>query len=146
MSIHVEIAHLLPAWKRFREATDIGPIRDEIHYLWMADTLKALLDEAAGDEQHPGMGLIDIVGDLIVDIVGDLLEDYEAGEPPLSAASRVETLAFFMEQHWLAPADLLEIGAESQVQEVFLAGRQELDIHQLRALGHRFGVSPGTFV
>jgi HTH-type transcriptional regulator / antitoxin HigA len=135
--MHVEIGSLLPAWERFREITDIGPIRDESHYLWMVATLEALLDEAAGDEQHPAMGLIDIVGDLI--------EDYEAGEPPLPEATGVDALAFLMEQHGLAPADLPEIGDEVQVQEV-LARRRELDIHQLRALTERFGVSPGTFV
>ena len=72
----------------------------------MIDTLKALLDEAAGDEQHPAMGLVDIVGDLI--------EDYEAGEPPLPAASGADT-PFLMEQHGFAPADLPEIGDESQI-------------------------------
>ena len=114
-----------------------GPMRDEAHYLRMVATLEALLDETAGDEQHPAMGLIDIVGDLI--------EDYEAGEPPLPAASGVDTLVFLIEQHGLTPADLSEIGDENQVQEV-LAGRRELDSRQLRALGQRFGVSPGTFV
>ncbi|WP_295580565.1 type II toxin-antitoxin system HigB family toxin [uncultured Lamprocystis sp.] len=80
-----------------------------------------------------------------VDRVGDLIADYEAGEPPLPAASGVETLAFLMEQHGLGPADLPEIGDEGQVQEV-LTERRDLDIRQLRALGQRFGVSPGTFV
>ena len=137
MSVHVEIGRLLPAWQRFRQATDIGRIRDEDHYLRMVATLEALLDEVRGNEQHPAMGLVDIVGDLI--------EDYEAGEPPLPAASGVDTLVFLIEQHGLTPADLSEIGDENQVQEV-LAGRRELDSRQLRALGQRFGVSPGTFV
>jgi HTH-type transcriptional regulator / antitoxin HigA len=137
MSVPVEIGRLLPAWKRFREATDIGPIRDEAHYLRMVETLEALLDETVGDEHHPAMGLVDSVGDLIA--------DYEAGEPPLPAASGVETLAFLIEQHGLGPADLPEIGDEGKVQEV-LTERRDLDIRQLRALGQRFGVSPGTFV
>ncbi len=91
MSMHVELGRLLPAWKRFRQATDIGPIRDEAHYLRMVATREALLDEVAGDEQHPAMGLVDILGDLIA--------DYEAGEPPLPAASGVDTLAFLIEKH-----------------------------------------------
>jgi len=137
VSMDVEIGRLLPAWKRFRQATDIGPIRDEAHYLRMVATPEALLDEVAGDEQHPAMGLVDILGDLIA--------DYEAGEPPLPAASGVDTLAFLIEQHGLTRCDLPEIGGESDVREV-LAGRRELDIRQLRALGQRFGVSPGTFL
>jgi HTH-type transcriptional regulator / antitoxin HigA len=137
VSKHVEIGRLLPAWERFREVTDIGPIRDESHYLRMVATLEALLDEAAGDEQHPAMGLIDIVGDLI--------EDYEAGESPLPEATGVGALAFLMEQHGLVAADLPEIGDEAQIEEV-LAQRRELDVRQLRALSQRFGVSPGIFV
>ena len=46
----------------------------------MVAMLEALLDEAAGDENYPAMGLVDIVGDLI--------EDFEA-EPPSEAASCV---------------------------------------------------------
>ena len=137
MSTHVEIARLLPAWERFRQATDISPIRNEAHYLRMVAMLEALLDEAAGDEQHPAMGLVDIVGDLI--------EDYEADQPPLPEASGIQALAFLMEQHELNPCDLPEIGKEREVLDI-LAGRRELDIHQLRALVSRFGVSAATFV
>jgi len=137
MSTHVEMGRILPAWEHFRQATDISPIRNEAHYLRMVAMLEALLDEAAGDEQHSAMGLVDIVGDLI--------EDYEAGQPPLPEASGMDALAFLMEQHELNPGDLPEIGNEGEVVDI-LAGRRELDIHQLRALVKRFGVSPATFV
>ena len=57
MNAHIQVKHLLPAWEVFRSATDIAPIRDEAHYLRMVAMLEALLDEAAGDENHTAMGL-----------------------------------------------------------------------------------------
>ena len=65
MNERTAINHLLPAWDAFRSATDIAPIRNEKHYKKLVATLEALLDETAGDERHPAMGLVDIVGDLI---------------------------------------------------------------------------------
>lgn len=103
MSAQIEVKRLLPAWERFRSATDIAPIRDEAHYRRMVAMLEALLDEAAGDESHPAMGLVDIVGDLI--------EDYEAEHHPLPQPSGVQALRFLMEQHGLKQGDLPEIGS-----------------------------------
>ncbi len=68
MSIRTQVNHLLPAWETFRNATNIAPIRDEAHYQRMVATLEALLDAVGSDENHPAMGLIDIVGDLIEDV------------------------------------------------------------------------------
>ena len=57
----------------------------------MTAILEALLDEAKGNEDHPAMGLIDIVGDLI--------EDFEAKHHPLPDPTGVQALKFLMEQH-----------------------------------------------
>jgi HTH-type transcriptional regulator/antitoxin HigA len=137
MNAHIQVKHLLPAWETFRRATDIAPIRNETHYRRMVAMLEALLDEAAGDESHPAMGLVDIVGDLI--------EDYEAAHHPLPDVTGVQALKFLMEQHGLKQADLHEIGSQGVVSEI-LAGNRELNIRQIRALSERFGVSPATFV
>ncbi len=75
MNAHIPVKSLLPAREVFRSATNIGPIADEDHYQQVVSTLEALLDEAAGDETHPAMQLVDIVGDLI--------EDYETENHPL---------------------------------------------------------------
>ena len=64
MNAAIDVKPLLPVWEQFRAATDIGPIRDEAHYARMTEMLEALLDETQGDEHHPAMGLVDIVGDL----------------------------------------------------------------------------------
>ncbi|MHA3903658.1 helix-turn-helix domain-containing protein [Castellaniella sp. WN] len=64
MNAPIDMKRLLPAWERFRAATDIAPIRDEAHYVWMTEVLESLLEAAAGDPAHPAMELADIVGDL----------------------------------------------------------------------------------
>jgi len=137
MNANIQVKQLLPAWDTFRRATDIAPIRNETHYRRMVAMLEALLDETSGDESHPAMGLVDIVGDLI--------EDYEAKHHPLPNVTGVQALKFLMEQHGLKQADLREIGSQGVVSEI-LAGNRELNIRQIRALGKRFGVSPATFV
>lgn len=137
MNAYIQMEHLLPAWDAFRNMTDIAPIRDDAHYQRMVAMLEALLDEAGGNENHPAMGLVDIVGDLI--------EDYEAEHHPLPDATGVQALKFLMAQHGLKQSDLHEIGSQGVVSEI-LAGKRELNIRQVRALSERFGVSPATFV
>lgn len=137
MNTRTEIQHLIPAWDAFRSATDIAPIRDEKHYQKLVATLEALLDETAGSERHPAMGLVDILGDLI--------EDYEAEHHPLLPATGLQALKFLMDQHGLKQGDLAEIGSQGVVSEI-LAGKRALNLRQVRALGERFGVAAGTFV
>lgn len=137
MNARIEMKRLIPAWERFRTATNIASIRDEAHYRRMAAMLEALLDVAAGDESHPAMGLVDIVGDLI--------EDYETQHHPLPPVTGLQALKFLMEQHGLAQSDLPEIGSQGVVSEI-LAGKRELNVRQVRAPGERFAVSPATFI
>lgn len=137
MNARIQINHLLPAWEAFRSATDIAPIHDEAHYQRMVATLEALLDAVGSDENHPAMGLVDIVGDLI--------EDYEAAHHPLPTTTGLQALKFLMEQHGLKQGALHEIGSQGVVSEI-LAGKRDLNIRQIRALGERFGVSAATFV
>ena len=137
MNARVEISHLLPAWDAFRDATDIAPIRSKAHYRRMVATLEALLDDAAGDERHPAMGLVDIVGDLIA--------DYESQNTLMTETTGVQALKFLMDQHEVKQSELPEIGSQGVISEI-LAGKRELNIRQVRALAERFGVSAATFV
>ena len=118
-------------------ATDIAPIRSTAHYLRMVTTFEAFLEEAAGDERHPAMGLVDIVGDLIA--------DYESQNASLPEATGVHALKFLMDQHGVKQDELQELGSQGVVSEI-LAGKRELNIRQVRALAKRFGVSVATFV
>jgi len=137
MNAVVDMKRLLPAWEHFRSITDIAPVRDEEHYQWLTQVLEALLQEADGNESHPAMELVTIVGDLI--------GDYEAKAKPLPYASGVEALKFLMEQHDLKQSDLPEVGSQGVVSEI-LSGKRKLNIRQVRALSQRFGVSPDTFL
>ena len=137
MNAIIDIQKLLPAWEQFRAATDISTIRDEAHYARMTQMLESLLDEAGGDERHPIMGLVDIVGDLI--------EDYETEQCPVPETTGIEALKFLMEQHGLNQGDLEEIGSQGVVSEI-LTGKRELNVRQVRALSERFGVSTATFL
>lgn len=137
MNAPLDLKLLLPAWQDFRAATGIGPIQNEAHYARMAQILDTLLNEAAGDEAHPAMELVDVVGDLI--------EDYETRHPVLPEATGVQALKFLMEQHGLKQGELPEIGSQGVVSEI-LAGKRDLNVRQVRALAKRFGVSPATFV
>lgn len=137
MNAHTDIQHLLPAWEAFRRATDIAPIRDEAHYQRMVVMLNALLDETGVDENHPAMGLVDIVGDLIA--------DFETEHRTLPQATGLQALQFLMAQHGLKQIDLPEIGSQGVVSEI-LTGKRELNIRQVKALGARFGVAAATFV
>ena len=137
MNARIAINHLLPAWDAFRSATDIAPIRNEKHYKKLVATLEALLNESAGDERHPAMGLVDIVGDLI--------EAYEAEKHSLTPTTGLQALKFLMDQLGLKQGDLGEIGSQGVVSEI-LAGKRALNIRQVRALAERFGVSAATFV
>jgi len=137
MNAHVDMKCLLPAWEHFRKATDIAPIRDEAHYAHLVGVLDALLEETRGDEGHPAMGLVDIVGDLI--------ENYETEHYALPEANGIQALKFLMQQHGLRQTDLPEIGSQGVVSEI-LAGKRELNIRQVRALSKRFGVTSATFV
>jgi HTH-type transcriptional regulator / antitoxin HigA len=117
--------------------TDIGPIRDEAHYAHMTQLLEALLEETGSNEQHPLMGLVDIVGDLI--------EDYETAHHHTPQATGLEALRFLMQQHGLKQSDLPEVGSQGVVSEI-LAGKRELNVRQIKALSEKFGVSAATFV
>jgi HTH-type transcriptional regulator/antitoxin HigA len=137
MNAAINVKHLLLIWEQFRAATDSTPIRDEAHCARMTEMLEALLDETQGEEKHPAMGLVDIVGDLI--------EDYEAKHHSLPEVTGVQALKFLMEQHGLKQSDLCEIGSQGVLSEI-LKGKRELNIRQVRALSERFGVSTATFV
>ncbi len=137
MNAKIDVKNLLPAWENFRAATDIAPIRDKRHCLRMTKILEAVLDETQGNEKHPAVGLVDIIGDLI--------ENYEARHHPLLDVSGIQALKFLMEQHGLKQGDLTELGSQGVVSEI-LTGKRELNIRQVRALSTRFGVSAATFL
>jgi len=57
----------------------------------------------------------------------------------------VDALRFLIQQHAVKPAVLSEVGPQSVVSEV-LSGRRRLNVRQIAALAHRFGVSADVFI
>jgi HTH-type transcriptional regulator/antitoxin HigA len=137
MNARLNPAALLPAWEAFRQATDIGPIRDAAHYDRMSELLEALWNTTEGDESNPLWELCELVGDLV--------HEYEDKHHKLPEATGVDALRYLMHEHGLRQSDLPEIGSQGVVSEV-LAGRRDLNIRQVKALSERFGVSPATFI
>ncbi len=137
MNAPTDLKSLLSAWEHFRAVSDIGPIRDDAHYVRMTALLNDLLEETACDEQHPAMALVDVVSDFIA--------AYESTLSPLPKATGVEALKFLMAQHGLRQRDMSEIGSQGVVSEV-LSGKRKLNVRQVRELSRRFSVSPATFL
>jgi HTH-type transcriptional regulator/antitoxin HigA len=131
------IKTIIPAWQSFQSATQISTIRDQTHYYYMVDTLESLLEQTGDDENHPLMGLVDIVGDLIA--------DYEELNNKMPESTGVDALKFMMDQHGIKQADLSEIGSQGVVSEI-LNGKRSLNIRQIKLLAERFSVSPATFI
>lgn len=82
-----------------------------------------------------------------IDALGLLIEDYERSRYPHlgQGVKGIEILQFLMQEHALQQNDLKEeLGGQSVASEL-LSGKRQLNVSQIRALSHRFGVSPSVF-
>ena len=112
-------------------------IRSEREYDRAVKRLNQLLDEIGSNERHPLYELMDTLGTLI--------HAYEEKHVLMPESTGIEILCALMEEHGLRKSDLPEIGSPRIISEV-LQGRRELSVQQVRALAHRFGVSPALFI
>lgn len=104
----------------------------------MVAFMNRLVDKIGDDENHPLMGLLDVVTSFI--------HDYEERHVDIPDAKPAGALRFLMRQHGLRQADLAPIfGAQSNVSEV-LSGKREINARQARALAERFGISAAVFI
>ena len=120
--------------------TPIAPLfslRSEEEYDAAVQRLNMLVDEVGTNEKHPLYTLLDTLGTLV--------HTYEAEHHAIPGASGPEVLQFLMQEHGLTPVDLPELGPPEMI-ERYLAGEQELSIHQLRTLAQRFHVAPAAFI
>lgn len=103
----------------------------------MTDLLNELVDEIGDRESHALMGLLDIVSNFV--------RDYEERGMEFPDPEPHAVLRFFMDQHHLREADLVNIfGSDSNVRDV-LNGKREIDASRARALAARFHVSAAVF-
>lgn len=81
-----------------------------------------------------------------MELLGTLIEKYEKERYPAPASSPVDVVRFLIDQNGLQQRDLVpEFGSEAQV-SMFLAGRRQLTVEQIRRLSARFHVDPSAFI
>jgi HTH-type transcriptional regulator/antitoxin HigA len=112
-------------------------LRNEEEYDAAVQRLNALVDEIGTNQEHPLYSLLDTFGALV--------HAYEEQHHTIPSVSGPEVLQFLMEEHNLSPTELPELGSPATVTRV-LAGDEEMSIQQVRALAHRFHVSPAAFI
>jgi HTH-type transcriptional regulator / antitoxin HigA len=120
--------------------TPIAPflsLRNEAEYDAAVVRLNALLDEVGTNQLHPLYDLLDTLGSLV--------HTYEQQHHAIPSAAGPEVLEFLLEEHGLAPNELTEIGAATDIQQ-YLDGKLELNVNQIRTLSKRFHVSPAAFI
>lgn len=115
----------------------LSTISTEDDYDQAVEHLNQLVDEVGLNEDHPLYELLDTLGTLI--------HAYEEQHEQIGATSGVEALQYLMEEHGLTQSDLPEVGSQGVVSEI-LHGKRELNVRQIRALAHRFGVAPAVFL
>ena len=137
---HRNIETLTPAWRELahRAPVKLSTIQSARHYRAMIDFMNRLIDSIGDRENHPLIGLLDIVTIFV--------RDYEAHNFKFPDAPPASILRLLMEQHDMRQTDLAKIfGSQSNVSEV-LNGKREINARQARVLGKRFGVSPAVFI
>lgn len=127
------VNEVLAPWKAVNSALGLSkPITDKARYNASLAFVEECFERFGADEKHPVFTLVDLVSARI--------RDYEDRTHPWPDTGTPATrLAFLMQQHGLRQGDLPEVGPQSVVSDV-LCGKRELNVRQLRALAHRFGL------
>ncbi|MGE3919975.1 MAG: type II toxin-antitoxin system HigA family antitoxin [Gammaproteobacteria bacterium] len=111
--------------------------KNQNEFDFLVHCLDKLLDLASENENHPLMGLIDIISSHIT--------TYEDQHLPKISGSGIDALRFLMDSHRLKQSDLPEIGSQGVVSEI-LSGKRKLNLRQIKALAKRFKVATETFI
>ena len=81
-----------------------------------------------------------------MELLGTLIEKYEDERFPVAPAPAADVVRLLIDQHGLQQRDLVqEFGSEAQV-SMFLNGRRQLSVEQIRRLSKRFHIGPGAFM
>jgi HTH-type transcriptional regulator / antitoxin HigA len=106
-------------------------------YDQLVEYLDELLDTVSSNENHPLMGLVDLVSHYI--------SAYEKKHEENTAGKGIDALKYLMTQHKLSQKDFSEIGSQGVISEI-LNGKRKLNLRQIRLLADRFHVNPSTFI
>lgn len=126
---------IIDSWSLFSPVLSPPLTDDDLDRL--IDFSDYLIDRIGDDENHPLLGLLDLVGSLI--------ENYESENLPEPEGSPIDCLKYLMEEHNLKQKDLTELGSPGVISEI-LSGKRELNKRQIKALAERFGCNPAIFI
>jgi HTH-type transcriptional regulator/antitoxin HigA len=127
-----KLIHLWPSIAMF-----LAPPKNDSDLDKLIGLADYLMDQTQGNDKHPLMGLLDIIGTLIT--------DYEQRHIPEPEGTPLGCLQFFMQEHGLKQKDLTELGSPGVISEI-LSGKRELNKRQIKALSQRFGCNPAIFL
>jgi HTH-type transcriptional regulator/antitoxin HigA len=101
--------------------------------------LDELLEIVGSDENHPLIGLVNVLS-LLIEAYEE--EHFKNQQP---VVKNVNVLKFLMDQHGLKQSDLSEIGSQGVVSEI-LRGKRKLSLKQITLLANRFNVDVSIFI
>jgi len=133
--MNTQLKEIAKVWPDIQDILSVP--HSETDYKRLVSLLDNVTDEVGDDESHPLASLMETLGSLI--------EMYEAQHLPEIEGNPTDSLRALIEEHDIKQSDLPEIGSQGVVSEV-LAGKRQLNIRQIRALGERFNVSPAVFI
>lgn len=111
--------------------------QNESDYNLLVAHLDELLELVGNNENHPLIGLIDAISNLIT--------SYEETYIEQPKGKGIDALKFLMKAHNLRQSDLSEIASQGVMSEI-LKEKRALNIRQIRLLAQRFHVDPSTFI
>lgn len=112
-------------------------LRNEGDYDAAVARLNNLLDEIGINQQHPLYSLLDTLGTLI--------HTYEVEHHMIEPVSGPDVLSHLMDEHTLSATDLSDIAPPDAI-ERFLSRQAELSVAQIRAIAHKFRISPAALL
>lgn len=136
----MEVRQMASAIKPIDDPNALGNFvmpRSEAEYDAAVAQLDALVNEIGDHPNNPRYRLIETLGALIA--------AYDHEHYPVTDISSIQALGHLMKAHGLRQGDLPEIGSQGVISEI-LAGRRQLNVRQIRALGKRFNVDPSVFI
>ncbi len=111
--------------------------KNEKEFNKLVSYLDKLLDIVGEDENHPAIGLVDVISNLI--------SSYEDQNYEKITGSSIDALKYLMESHNLKQSDLSKIVSQGVLSEI-LNGKRSLNLRQIKLLGKYFNVDPSTFI
>ena len=111
--------------------------KNEKEFNKLVSYLDKLLDIVGDDENHPAIGLVDVISNLIA--------SYEDQNYKEITGNSIDALKYLMESHNLKQSDLSKIVSQGVLSEI-LNGKRSLSLRHIKLLGKYFNVDPSTFI